>query len=172
MQELITIRPLLPEDLAEVTRIQEECYRDDLIEASDSFAAKISARPGFCFMAEQEGVAQGYVIALPWVSGQTLELDSSDYAVPANADCIYVHDVAVCPPARSLGAAGQLLETVINAAEENGFKRICLVAVQGAASYWHRHGFEVVTLDAAAHQKLARYGDGARYMVRRNDALR
>ena len=168
MHESITIRPLLPEDLAEVTRIQEECYRDDLIEAADSFAAKISAKPSFCFIAEHEGEAQGYVIALPWISGKTLELDSSDYAVPANADCVYIHDVAVCPPARSFGAAGLLLDAVLNAAERAGFKKTCLVAVQGAASYWERHGFEVSTLEASSHQKLAKYGDGARYMVRKN----
>lgn len=166
MQKSVSIRPLLPEDLAEVTRIQEVCYRDDLIEAAKSFASKISARPSFCFIAEQGNVALGYVIALPWVSGKTLELDSSDYVVPAHADCVYIHDVAVCPPARSLGTAGLLLETVINAAEESGFKQICLVAVPGASSYWHRHGFEVGLLDTAAHQKLAKYGDGAQYMVR------
>ena len=162
----IEIRPLLVADLAQVTRIQEECYRDELIESADSFAAKISARPSFCFIAEQHGVAQAYVVALPWIFGKTLELDSASYVAPANADCIYIHDVAVCPAARSSGVAGLLLDTVLDAAGKSNFNQVCLVAVQGAMLYWQRHGFEIAVLGEEAQQKLIRYGDGARYMVK------
>jgi hypothetical protein len=46
-----------------------------------------------------------------------------------------------------------------------------LISVYGTAPFWSRFGFvdETATANPA---KLAPYGPGARYMVRRNDAAR
>lgn len=165
MKNTIQIKQLTGSELEDITRIQRECYPDDLIESAESFAAKISAHPDFCFMVIQDNVAKAYIIALPWIAGKMLELDSSKYKVPPEADCVYIHDIAVAPAARSFGVSRKLLNAVLDAALEKGYKRVCLVAVEGAEAYWERHGFEVWQADAELRNKLAAYGESATYMT-------
>lgn len=67
---------------------------------------------------------------------------------------------------RKLDAARHLLNSVMDAAYARQFARICLVAVQGASSYWSRYGFAAVQASVIAQRKLSMYGDGATLMAR------
>lgn len=160
------IRRLSTKDLADVARIQRECYSGHFIESVESFAAKLSAHADFSFVAESGGVAVGYVVAFPWTFGEVPELGGLDYTPAPDTDSLYLHDLAVIPDARSSGAAQRLFDAVLGAARSAGIRRIFLVAIGTASRYWRRHGFEAVAADEALERRLAGYGEGATYMAR------
>lgn len=150
----------------DVSRIQRECYSEDILESVDSFSAKLSADSDFSFMAMQSEMAVGYVVALPWVFGGILDLDGVEYSVPPDADSLCIHDIAVSFKARNVGTARHLLNAVLDAAKSKGYRRLFLIAIQGASSYWERHGFEAVQVNEKLKRRLSAYGEGATYMAR------
>ncbi|HLU34882.1 MAG TPA: GNAT family N-acetyltransferase [Thermomicrobiales bacterium] len=160
------IRRLSTKDLADVARIQRECYSGHFIESVESFAAKLSAHADFSFVAESGGVAVGYVVAFPWTFGEVPELGGLDYTPAPDTDSLYLHDLAVIPAARRSGAADRLFDAVLGAARSAGLERIFLVAIGTASRYWRRHGFEVVEVDEMLERRLEGYGAGATYMAR------
>ena len=162
---MMNINPLTLADLSSVARIQQECYPADFLESEGSFANKITGCADFSFMASSQGSALGYVVALPWLFGQILDLDGTQYQLPQHPDCLYIHDLAVSTQARSQGVAEHLLSSVFQQAETEGYQRLGLVAVQGAASYWQRQGFKEKQGNAEFQRYLATYGDDAVYMV-------
>lgn len=163
------IRKLSRLDLKHVSLIQQACYSGRFIEPAGSFAAKLSAAPDFCFLAVRNEAPVGYVVALPWVSGDIPDLGGLEYAVPERADRVYIHDVAVIPTARQAGVARELLDAVLIAARLAGYRGAFLVAIKGASSYWERHGFQAVQVDGRLKQSLSAYGEGAVYMMKAND---
>ncbi|MFP4465044.1 MAG: GNAT family N-acetyltransferase [Alphaproteobacteria bacterium] len=54
---------------------------------------------------------------------------------------IYIHDLCVCPKARGMGVARLLLEHLYIFARDNGFLKLCAIAVQGAERFWLRQNF-------------------------------
>ncbi|WP_280564727.1 hypothetical protein [Chromohalobacter sp. 48-RD10] len=90
-------------DLLDISCIQRECYSEDLLESVDSFSAKLSANSDFSFIAIQNEMKVGYVVALPWVYGEILGLEGVDYSVPVDADSLCIHDIAVSRKARNGG---------------------------------------------------------------------
>ncbi|MDX9706976.1 MAG: N-acetyltransferase [Azospira sp.] len=153
-------------DLQDIARIQGECYSDRFIESKASFAAKLTAHPDFSFVAFRGELAVGYVFALPWVFGSVPDLNGLAYSIPPDADSLYIHDIAVGQVARRAGLAERLLDSVLEAGREKGFGKAFLVAVQGASSYWQRHGFEAVQPDEALQHGLSAYGEGATCMAK------
>lgn len=162
----VKIRRMSPSDLPEVSRIQRECYSESLLETVDSFSAKLSVAPDFCFMAVQGDLVVGYVVSLPWVFGEVPDLNGAEYPVPPNSDSLCIHDMAVTPTARKAGAAKHMLDAVLDIAKHRGYKRISLVAIQGASSYWMRHGFKIVHAGELLKSDLSSYGQEAVYMAK------
>jgi predicted N-acetyltransferase YhbS len=160
------IRRLTPVDLSAVMQIQAQSYHAHLHEPPESFAAKLSAGANYCFVAIRDDAVIAYAVAIPSLFGEWLELGDVEQCVPGNADCVYLHDIAVRPDARSSGAASALVEAVLSAAAADGYTRAALVAVSGARSYWERHGFDSASIDDRRRQQLSAYGEGATYMVR------
>lgn len=162
----MNIRRLSQADLIDISRIQRECYNEDMLESVDSFSAKLSANSDFSFIAMQGETAVGYVVALPWVFGEILELSGSKYSIPPDADSLCIHDLAVSVRARNLGTARCLLNAVFDAAKSKGYRRLFLIAVHGASSYWKNHGFEIVQVNEKIKHRLSAYGEDATYMTR------
>ncbi|MCK0746804.1 GNAT family N-acetyltransferase [Chromohalobacter nigrandesensis] len=160
------IRKMSQADLMDISRIQRECYSEDLLESIDSYSAKLSANSDFSFIAVQNEMAVGYVVALPWIYGEMLDLDGVDYSIPVDADSLCIHDIAVSRNARNAGAAKYLLNAVFESAKSRGYRQFFLVAVQGASSYWKRQGFEVVQVNEKLKHHLLAYGEDAEYMTR------
>lgn len=165
----IQVRKLSPSDLECVARIQQACYSGKFIEPADSFAAKLSVAPHFCFLAVHNKTPVGYVVALPWMFGDIPDLGGLEYAVPEHADGLYIHDIAVAPAARRMGVARQLLNGVLEAARREEYRGVFLVAIKGASSYWIRYGFRAVEVEGGAKRSLSAYGEGAVYMTKVND---
>lgn len=109
-----------------------------------------------------EGIA-GYVISHPWKRAMPPDLDALLGALPADADCWYIHDIGIAGEARGSGAAAEILGVLEELARRNGFSVIALVAVGGAAGYWRRFGFNDAMTDEL-RDALRSYGDDAVYM--------
>jgi GNAT superfamily N-acetyltransferase len=107
----------------------------------------------------------GYVLSHPWRLGELPALNTLLGELPADSDTYYIHDLALMPVARRIGAASFIVEALAKHARAHGHASMSLVAVNGSQGFWERHAF-VVADRPDLTQKLASYEDGARYMVR------
>ncbi len=165
MPDLPHIRPMQEADLAAVLAIQARCYAGDIPESAQAFLSKLQASPATCFVATRGQQLAGYLLALPVTPPDLPALDARHYRVPEQPDCLYLHDLAVDPAARSQGTGQRLIGQFWTTARQLALPRTLLIAIQGSAPFWARHGFcpEPAT-SAALYQKLASYGAGAQLM--------
>ncbi len=148
-------RPMMVADLPEVGRIAAVVHAD-FFERPAVFAERLALFADGCLMAPG-----GYMVAHPTRAGAPPALDTLLGALPAAADTLHLHDVALLPAmqGRGLGAAAVRAARVV--AARHGLPRLGLIAVHGTAAYWARFGF----VDAPAGATLASYGADARYML-------
>ncbi|MFN7389744.1 GNAT family N-acetyltransferase [Brevundimonas sp.] len=157
-------RPMTQEDLDDVCAVAVVAFPDHF-EDRDCFADRLSLHPQGCrVLIDGEGVV-GYRIAYPSHRGSIPPLNSRLAALAADADILYLHDLALRPEARAGGQARADIEALINQARTDGWPAIALVAVNHAQTFWARHGF-VVDASPDVGAKLATYGPDAVYMVR------
>jgi N-acetylglutamate synthase-like GNAT family acetyltransferase len=101
----------------------------------------------------------------PWMSQSIPALDTLLGEIPAAADTYYLHDIAVLPVARRIGAATLIVAALLKHAEARGFASASLVAVNGSEGFWSRQGFAPFDSPELVG-KLLSYEAGARYMIR------
>lgn len=139
----------------------------DHFEGRDCFANRLALNPDGCFVLGGDGVPpRGYLIAYPWTANAAPALNTLIDRIPADAAVIYLHDLALDPAVRGGGWSRPIVERLAADARAAGWTALALVAVNDAAPFWNRHGFEAVAA-AGLTDLLAGYGAGARYMVRR-----
>jgi ribosomal protein S18 acetylase RimI-like enzyme len=156
-------RRMSPRDLPIVCEIAAIVHRNHP-EDPEIFAERLQLYPEGCLMLECAGNPQGYVISHPWVLLQPPDLNTRLGAIPARPGTYYIHDLALLPGARGLGAAAKVVEMLIDHARSVKLPNASLVAVSGSTPFWQRCGFRPVDdLDLA--EKLESYGT-ASYMVR------
>lgn len=102
----------------------------------------------------------GYAVAYPARDGAPPPLDTVLGALPANADTLYIHDVALAPEARGAGRSDEAVHRLLALAAP--LRRAMLVSVYGTAPFWRRFGFREVE---AAPGKLESYGADAVMMA-------
>ena len=107
----------------------------------------------------------GYAVSHPGRLGRPPALDSRLGELPSDADCLYLHDVALLPEARGLGLGESLVDLLRALGIRSGFKVLALTAVNRSTSYWRRRGFSDYSGDEILAAKLASYGDDAVYMI-------
>lgn len=152
--------PLAEGDLAALCAAAARLH-PGLPERPEVFAEKLRLCPEGCRKLEAGGALAGYAIGHPWTLGSAPKLDAFLGALPAAPDCFYIHDVAVLPAARGLGAAAAYVDYAAGLARGRGLRALALVSVYGTAPLWARLGFA-----PAAGPGLASYGPGAVYMTR------
>lgn len=157
---------MLELDLSAVLEIQAACYLEVAPESRKSLLSKLTATPSTCFVAVADSLIAGYLIALPWQFDSPPALNSENCVLPQSPDCLYLHDLAVAPAMRKVGAGRALVEMFLRQLQKLKIDRASLIAVQSSAPYWMRYGFQVVTLSAELKEKLASYGSGVQYMLR------
>lgn len=135
------MRPLTAFDIDTVYEIQNACYLEVVPEDRDILLEKISLFPAGCLAAEIDGTVVGYLLSHPWNSASPPELNRPLGKIPGDADCFYIHDLAVAPGQREHGIGRALFRDAEQVALELGFSRMCLIAVQSSAAYWGRLGF-------------------------------
>ena len=142
----------------------------DHYEGRDCFANRLALYPRGCLVLDGPGrsgeaAAAGYMVAYPWRAGEAPALNTLVDALPAGADLVYLHDLALHPRVRGQGWSRPAVERLADDSRAAGWPALALVAVNDAAPFWARHGFAVEESPAMT-RKLASYGPGARYMVR------
>lgn len=129
------------------------------------FENRLTLYPQGCFVLSDGDAVLGYLIAYPWFADAAPPLNHLLEAVPQAGEVIYLHDLALHPAARGSGATRTIIDRLAQQATDGGWPSIALVAVNDAVGFWGRNGFEVRTPPGMA-EKLASYGDDARYMIR------
>ena len=162
---MIQLSLLRREHMADVLRIQDYCYTEIEPESLESLQAKILASPSTCLIAESSESAVGYLIAVPIIYPHLPTLNAPTFELPADADTLYIHDLAIHGAGRGKGVAQALVRASIDAAKRSGLSRACLVAIQNSQSFWEQFEFEVVAEPADEFTaKLASYGADAQLM--------
>ncbi|WP_259043780.1 GNAT family N-acetyltransferase [Chromobacterium alkanivorans] len=82
---------------------------------------------------------------------------------PDAADTLFIHDLALHPDARGHGLGPRLVQTVLGQGRRRGLRQARLVAVQGAARYWRRFGYQACARDDYTRRT---YGESAVGMQR------
>ncbi|WP_410498287.1 GNAT family N-acetyltransferase [Chitinibacter sp. S2-10] len=150
------LRPILAADLAAILRIQAACYPAELLEDAATFQAKIDYAPDCNWLIEVDGDVQGYLFTHPWRGETPPALNRGDVAWPSDADCFYLHDLAIHPAARGLKLSTMLAGHALRWGEQQGFKLAMLVAVGNAPAFWRKLGFTPCTKQ---DKSLAQYGN-------------
>jgi GNAT superfamily N-acetyltransferase len=158
-------RAMTDYDLGAVSKIAATVH-PDFPEADAVLAERQHLYRHGAYLLEVNERPAGYVLSHPWMLGQLPVLDALLGDLPAKPDTYYIHDIALLPVARRIGAASFIVEALGKHAVAHGFGTMSLVAVNGSSSFWERHGFAVDDRPDLT-QKLASYEAAARFMVRR-----
>lgn len=151
------------DDVRRVVDIASVCYPQHY-EDMAIFLERLKLCPEGCFSLEtDDGRVEGYILSYPWKAEGAPPLNQLVLRLPAGADVFYLHDLALMPQMRGQGHAASGLRKVLEAA---GDRPLTLVSVNGTVPFWTRLGFQVVD-SPALREKLASYGEDARYMERR-----
>ena len=163
----MTPRALTVDDLRGLLDVQRACYGDDYVESAEVFARRLASPAQCSLVLEDGGRVCAYLAAYDSLLGKVTPLHG-DFETAPQPDTLYLHDMAVLPRLAGRGLARALLDPLWQQATARGLRRSALVSVQDSQSFWERHGYAAQPLhDAAQHQRLAAYGAGALYMVRR-----
>ena len=155
-------RAMAAADLDDVVAVAAVAFPDHP-EGLACFAERLALCPQLCFVLDGDGAAAGYLIAYPWPEGAIPPLDTLLGALPEDRSALYLHDLALLPRMRGKGQAAAGIALLLERARALGATRIALVSVNASAAFWEAHGFRSVQAPA---EKLASYGDAARYMRR------
>lgn len=164
IQIAIDIRTMAEADIPAVLEIQAACYTQLIPESEESLHAKLSASQATCSIASLGGRVVGYLISLPWERSKPPVLNAKTCRLPSTPNCLYLHDLAVIPIARSSGAGRALVSAFLTQLRASNLGHAALIAVQSSASYWKRYGFQIVELSEPLQTKLSTYGKSAVYM--------
>lgn len=151
-------------DLEAVSRIAGKVHLG-FFEADEVLAEKFSLYRNGCYILDVSEKPSGYVLSHPWRRGALPPLNRLIGALPEQQDTYYIHDLALLPVTRGVGAAGQIVAALTKHAQAMRFPTMSLVAVNGSVSFWERQGFVTEERPELA-EKLAAYEDAARYMVK------
>ena len=157
-------RPATIADAYDIANLSKK-HLGTYAEGIEVFNERIRLAPEGCFVLACGETIVGYFSSHPWMRGKPPKLHQMLGGIPADADCWYVHDVAVDTCARGSSVVADVCERALATAGERGFRTAMLVAVSGAGGYWRKLGFEDATTDAL-RLKLRDYGDDALYMER------
>ncbi len=134
-------------------------------EAPEVLAERQRLYPHGCYLLEIGERPTGYVLSHPWRAGTLPPLNSRLGALPPAPDTYYLHDIALLPVARRVGAASRIVNALTKHARAGDYATMSLVAVNGSLGFWERHGF-VVEDAPQLSDRLRSYEVGAKLMVK------
>ncbi|QDF38888.1 GNAT family N-acetyltransferase [Bradyrhizobium symbiodeficiens] len=157
-------RPAHASDLPAISAIAARIH-PDLPESPEVLAEKMRLYPDGCRVLVVGDEIAGYGLSHPWKQHRIPPLDGLLERLPEDADCLYIHDVAVLAESRG-GVLRAYIADIEPLARASGLATLALVSVYATQPLWQRLGFRPVTADADLRAKLASYGEGATYMLR------
>jgi hypothetical protein len=151
-------------DLAAIGDIAAHIH-PDLPERPEVFEERWRLFPAGCqVLVDRSGRIAGYGLSYPWKLRAIPALDAFIGRLPSDADCLYVHDIALVPEARGRHAAQRYVRWARGAATALHIQNLACVSVYGTYVLWERFGFSTV-VSPAIENHLASYGGTAKYMV-------
>ena len=159
------VAPMRANDLDAVLAVQAACYPPAMQEAADVVLARLAASPDTVLVARDGGGVCAYLFAYPSRLGKVTPLGGA-FVVPADADTLYLHDLAVAPRALGRGLARRLVAGLFERVGAPGLPHAALVAVQDSRRFWEAQGFAPGVPDLGGAAVLAAYPAGSVYMVR------
>lgn len=157
------IGAMVPGDLAGVLDVQAACYPPAMQEPAHVVLARLAASPRTVLVARDDDGVCGYLFAYPSRLGKVTPLGGA-FAVPAEPDALYLHDLAVAPRAAGQGVARRLVAWLHDDAASRGLRHAALVSVQDSLAFWDSLGYVPAAGDDGA---LATYPGAAYYMTKR-----
>lgn len=157
-------RAMTADDLPAVDSIAAAVH-PDFYEAPEVLAERQRLYPDGCYLLEIGDRPAGYLLSHPWRRNTLPGLNTLLQAIPADADLYFLHDLALLPVARRIGAAGHIVSAIARHAAAAGYDTMALVAVNGSAAFWARQGFVVGDAPDLA-ERLASYAPDTRLMVK------
>ncbi len=162
---MYSIRLMTEADLPQVMKIQQQAYEATVLESESVIRARRSSSPQLAWVAEDASGVCAYLFCYPSQVGQVTPLDGGFHS-PANADCLYLHDLAVAPRAAGRRIGPALVKHALHKARQHQLRYSALVSVQDSQPFWSRFGYaEHAGLNAHHAEHLASYGIPATYMV-------
>lgn len=129
----------------EILEVQDDAYQAFGSEELDVLKSKHSASPETCFVSiSDQGDVLGYLLAHPWNGYEPPKLFEPLPDI-GNSDSLFLHDMAVSSRSKGKGIGRAMMAELIKISVLKGFKRITLVAIQGADSYWSLLGFKEIS---------------------------
>ncbi|WP_167759803.1 GNAT family N-acetyltransferase [Massilia horti] len=163
-----TVRAVCEHDLDAIMRIQAECYPPSMQEPEEVVLSRIRTAADTSFVAIDGDVVSAYVFGYPSRLGAAAPLNSR-FVVPANANTLYIHDLAVSRAGS--GLARRLVARIVERATERGLANCALVSVQDSLAFWERFGFQTEPAPGPElRAALESYPGNALYMIRSLDA--
>jgi ribosomal protein S18 acetylase RimI-like enzyme len=138
----------------------------DFFESADVLAERQRLYHFGAYLLEVNERPAGYVLSHPWTLRTLPRLNSLLGGLPETTDTYYIHDLALLPVARRVGAASYITSALAKHARAHGFPTMSLVAVNGSMGFWERHEFTETDIPEL-FPKLLSYEPEARLMVRR-----
>lgn len=163
-------RPMQLGDLAETNRVADivhPAYPEDPAVQRE----RLALFPDGCWVAEGAGGIVGYAVTHPGRRRQPPALDTLLGSLPAGADCLYLHDIALLASARGTGLGAAIVPILRQVALRHRLAVLALTSVNGTVGYWQRQGFLPLAPDPALSVKLATYDADAAYMESPADAV-
>src|SRR5690606_31394087 len=160
------LRAMQERDIPAVLAIQEESYAAEVLEDEAVIRSRLAAFPQLAWVAEDgEGVC-AYLFAYHSRLGKVTPLDG-EFSSDGEADCLYLHDLAVARRAAGRGIGPALVRHNLQQAGTAQLRYSALVSVQDSTGDWSRLGYEAhEELDPTQAGNLAGCQIPAVYMVR------
>ena len=167
LAQAMQIRPMGEDQLDAVLAVQAACYPPAMQEPAAVVLARLRAAPRTTLVACDGDAVCAYLFAYPSLLGRVTPLDAP-FTPAAKPDTLYLHDLAVAPPALGLGLARRLAQHALDAAAGQGLRHAALVSVQDTRRFWEGLGY--VAQPGQGQERggaaLAGYPEGALYMTR------
>jgi predicted N-acetyltransferase YhbS len=153
-------------DIPAVMSIQEESYSAEVLESEAVIRDRLAACPQLAWVAEDDEGVCAYLFAYRSRVGKVTPLDGM-FQPHAEADCLYLHDLAVSRRANGRGIGPALVRKNLEQARTHQLRYSALVSVQESEAFWSRLGYAAHTeLEPRQASNLASYQIPAVYMVR------
>ena len=151
----ISIRKADIKDIEDIYNIQIASYPGQYHETQATLAGKLAKKNAICYVAICNNVIAGYLLSYPEEENYTSNLHEESLKDNNTSQKIfsiwYLHDIAVHPSFNGRNIAKKLYHIALEEAKTLNLKKSKLVAVQNAAAFWTKLGYqEIAKPDANA----------------------
>lgn len=137
--------PIKKDDLPDIMQIQKECYSEELQESRESFEHKLVLSPETCYLIKHGENIAAYFFSVPCMKSHLPSFNDNHFQIPAQPDCLYLHDLAIKKAYRKQGIPMLVYQYVSEYALKANIFCFRIFSVQNTYEKWKAYGFREVT---------------------------